>query len=79
MRYERLLNDFPVLDFGRQFDRRNESGVVREPPAVVHGLHYVVLVPKVDADGNEIAGILDDAPGPAGHLHGVEPPSRRIR
>ena len=57
VRYEGLVNDFPVLDFGPLFDRRNESGIVREPPAVVGGHHYVVLVPKVDADGNEIAGV----------------------
>ncbi len=57
VKYSGLLNELTLLDFGQQFDHRNGSGIVREPPTVVSGRNYAVLVPKVDADGNEIAGI----------------------
>ena len=34
---------------------------------------YRTLVPAVDADGNELAGIrLPEVAVPAGHLHGME-------
>jgi hypothetical protein len=57
VKYTGLLNELTLLDFGVDFDHRAESGVVAEPPIVVTGHDYVVLVPKVDTDGNEIAGI----------------------
>lgn len=57
VKYTGLLNALTLLDFGPQFDAREESGILREPPTVVTGRDYVVLVPKVDSDGNEIAGI----------------------
>jgi hypothetical protein len=41
------------MDFGRQFER---DGIIsREPPRL--GAPYKVLVPKVDADGNDLGGI----------------------
>jgi hypothetical protein len=40
------------LDFGPAFAR---AGVVREPPVV--GQPYPVLVPQVDADGNDVGGV----------------------
>lgn len=43
----------PRLDFGPDFAR----GVLAEPPAVLPGPGYPVLVPAVDADGNDIAGV----------------------
>jgi hypothetical protein len=55
-------NALPLLDFGPDAGK----GILREPPAVVHGrndpdggpgLRYAVLVPSVDADGNDIAGV----------------------
>jgi len=45
-------SDLPRLDFGPEFDR----GVLKEPPDVMAGEGYRVLVPAVDADGNDIAG-----------------------
>ncbi len=57
VKYTGRLNELALLDFGPQFDHRRESGIVREPPTVVSGRDYAVLVPKVDADGNEVAGI----------------------
>lgn len=54
-------NVLPLLDFGPDAER----GILREPPTIVHGknepgspaLTYTVLVPSVDADGNDIAGV----------------------
>jgi len=55
-------NALPLLDFGPDAER----GILREPPVVVHGrndpaggpgLRYPVLVPSVDADGNDVAGV----------------------
>jgi hypothetical protein len=44
-------NDLPLLDFGET------PGLTREPPVVLREDAYPVLVPAVDADGNEIAGL----------------------
>ncbi len=52
-----LDNQVPVEDRGPAFDPRLESGVLGEPPRPRPGASYVVLVPAVDADGNEIDGI----------------------
>jgi len=41
------------LDFGPDFER----GLLKEPPAVVPGDGYMVLVPAIDEDGNERAGV----------------------
>ncbi|MGE0723556.1 MAG: alpha/beta hydrolase domain-containing protein [Alphaproteobacteria bacterium] len=47
-------NACPLLDFGP----RAEAGIVdKEPPAVVAAEAYPTLVPAVDADGNDIAGV----------------------
>ena len=46
-------NGLPRLDFGPGFSQ----GVLREPPTVLPGEGYSVLVPAVDADGNDIAGV----------------------
>ncbi|MFL6622256.1 MAG: alpha/beta hydrolase domain-containing protein [Sulfurifustis sp.] len=54
--YNGLLNELALLDFGRRFDVDDETGVLDEPPRIL-GIEYTVLVPKVDADGNEIAGL----------------------
>jgi hypothetical protein len=55
--YTGLVNGLTLLDFGPTFDHTNESGIITEPPIVLEGRDYGVLVPRVDADGNEIAGI----------------------
>jgi hypothetical protein len=46
-------SDHTLLDFGPDADR----GILREPPAVKPGPGYAVLVPQVDEDGNDIAGV----------------------
>ena len=46
-------NLLPLVDFGPDFER----GLLKEPPAVVPGDGYMVLVPAIDEDGNERAGV----------------------
>lgn len=47
-------NTLPVMDFGPRADQ----GILdNEPPIVDMARHYIVLVPAVDADGNDIAGV----------------------
>ena len=49
-----VSNRLHVLDHGPEF----ESGILsREPPEKDPGRVYTILVPQVDADGNEVAGI----------------------
>jgi hypothetical protein len=50
--YTGRFNALPLVDFGREFDAVNESGVLGDRAAVNPGVSYKVLVPKVDADGN---------------------------
>jgi hypothetical protein len=46
-------NSLPLLDFGPKV----EQGLLREPPDIVPGDGYAVLVPAVDSDGNDISGV----------------------
>ncbi len=46
-------NRLPRLDFGPDF----ASGVLVEPPTVLPGEGYPILVPAVDPDGNDVAGV----------------------
>ena len=47
-------NALPLYDFGPDF----ENGLLgKEPPGVCHAGGYAILVPAVDADGNEVAGV----------------------
>ena len=46
-------NSLPLLDFGPEAER----GILKEPPDVVPGEGYTLLVPAVDVDGNDIAGV----------------------
>jgi len=46
-------NSLPLLDFGPEA----VHGILKEPPDVVRGEGYTVLVPAVDADGNDVAGV----------------------
>lgn len=52
-----LVNGLQVRDFGPQFDEKMMSGIISENPTVQKDKQYTVLVPKVDADNNEIGGI----------------------
>ncbi len=54
------LSGFPMIPGVHYPDRINELQVMdytTQPPSAVAGKAYPVLVPKLDADGNEIAGI----------------------
>ena len=59
-----VANPLLVYDFGEDFNANDLSGVLRkEPPAIVNVVYP--LVPRVDSDGNESAGIhtvLQQAP-----------------
>jgi hypothetical protein len=56
--YNGKANELPLLDYGSQYDFRNVSGVLqKEPPEIKSEQNYKTLVPRVDKDGNEIAGI----------------------
>ena len=50
-----LMNRKFFLDRGHLFDVQDISGVMNEPPVV--GDEYNVLVPQVNADGNDIDGL----------------------
>jgi len=49
------FNSRQVLDRGPKFDADEVSGVMEEPPVVRYT--YNELLPQVDADGNDIAGV----------------------
>jgi Alpha/beta hydrolase domain len=53
-----LANPLHVLDFGPEFDHEEESGIVTNQPPLVSEAEYTILVPQVDADGNDLGGIL---------------------
>ncbi|MDJ1501423.1 alpha/beta hydrolase domain-containing protein [Xanthocytophaga agilis] len=55
--YSGLVNKIPLLDFGPGFTTKYTTGILREPPKIIPGKNYTVLVPKVDPDGNELDGI----------------------
>ena len=46
-------SDLHLLDFGPQAG----DGILTNEPPVVHDAQYTVLVPAVDADGNDVAGV----------------------
>jgi hypothetical protein len=47
-------SELDLLDFGPAID----DGIIsKEPPQIVPGKRYAVLVPATDADGNDIAGV----------------------
>jgi Alpha/beta hydrolase domain len=43
----------PLLDFGPEAER----GILKEPPELAPGIGYTILVPAVDVDGNDRAGV----------------------
>jgi alpha/beta hydrolase family protein len=49
----RAPSALPLLDFGPQA----EIGILKEPPDIVSGSGYTILVPAVDGDGNHRAGV----------------------
>jgi len=57
---DKWLAPTPV-DYGPAFRRIDESGVMNQPPKVITVDAYPPLVPKVDADGSDRAGIRPTA------------------
>jgi hypothetical protein len=56
--YTGKVNELPLLDYGLEYDFKNVTGIISvEPPMVKSEQSYKTLVPKVDRDGNELAGI----------------------
>jgi hypothetical protein len=55
--YTGLVNGFEVLDFGPKFRNDDVSGIITEHPPRPTGKRYPILVPQVDADGNDLGGI----------------------
>jgi Alpha/beta hydrolase domain len=53
----RVYDTLHVLDFGPLFRPGEESGVITVEPPRVGPASYGVLVPQVDADGNDLGGI----------------------
>ena len=50
----RSATELPLMDFGPRF----EQGILdTEPPDLLPGKNYVIGVPAVDADGNDIPGV----------------------
>jgi hypothetical protein len=52
-----LANGLRVLDFGPAFNATDESGIASIEPPTSGSAEYAVLVPQVDEDGNDLAGI----------------------
>jgi hypothetical protein len=53
IKYNGLLHSGDLLNFGPSFSQ----GILTTVPPVVKGSAYPVLVPRTDADGNDVAGI----------------------
>lgn len=52
------VNELPLLDFGPQYNFRSVTGILtKQPPGIISGQVYKTLVPRVNRDGNEIAGV----------------------
>jgi len=56
-----LANPLSVLNFGPLFNGLDESGLLTVEPPTVGTRQYTILVPQVDADGNDIGGIRSTA------------------
>jgi len=56
-----LANPLTTLDYGPLFDPSDESGIITVEPPGVGTRPYTILVPQVDADGNDFGGIRSTA------------------
>jgi hypothetical protein len=52
-----LATSMPLLDWGATFRAQDETGVAAVLPPTYLGRDYAILVPQVDQDGNDKAGI----------------------
>jgi hypothetical protein len=57
LRYTALMDPLHVLDRGPLYDAGDMRGVITIEPPNVGTASYGVLVPQVDADGNELGGV----------------------
>lgn len=57
VRFRAVHNPLHVLDFGPQYRPAETSGVITIEPPRVGTAAYGVLVPQVDADGNDLGGV----------------------
>lgn len=55
--YTGLVTTYPLLDWGPQYKPQDETGIATQLPPAYLGRDYAILVPQVDSDGNDIAGI----------------------
>jgi len=53
---DHLINPLYQYDFGREFRYNDMSGVITQQPPIIRRI-LPSLVPRVDADGNEVGGI----------------------
>ncbi|MBI4540840.1 MAG: hypothetical protein HY704_15160 [Gemmatimonadetes bacterium] len=53
--YPRRMNEYQVFDYGPEF--RSKGIITNHPPKMLAGKKYGTLVPKVDADGIDSAGV----------------------
>jgi hypothetical protein len=56
-RFLAVHNPLHLLDFGKLYRAADSSGIITREPPRVSAAQYAVLVPQVDRDGNDIAGI----------------------
>lgn len=55
--YTGLVNTYSLLDWGPNYRPQDESGIATQVPPAYLGRDYAILVPQVDTDGNDVAGI----------------------
>ena len=55
--YTGLVNNYSLLDWGPSYRPQDESGIATQVPPAYLGRDYAILVPQVDTDGNDLAGI----------------------
>jgi len=57
VKFLRVTNPLHVLDFGPGFRAEDSSGIITVEPPRVGARAYRLLVPQVDADGNDVGGL----------------------
>ena len=57
VRWQHVATPLHVLDFGPFFNGLDEAGVITKEPPSESAAQYGVLVPQVDVDGNDLAGV----------------------
>ena len=69
MTYTGIVTTMPLLDWGPQYKAQDETGIATQLPPAYLGKDYAILVPQVDSDGNDVAGIrsVDVAAGLGTH------------